>query len=328
MAIKKEKNLLFLFFILFSLFHFKTVYSVTDVTGPEITDFKTKENGQTLTAGDTIHISAKITDTSGIKRSYLLLSSGGSSYPIDIDLSYNSQSKRWEGSYPITENDKDGTYHLEYLEAFDSFDNHSLYRDYDEYPNYKNYVTIYTGRNPILPKTIIGSISNLDQHGNRIIPASFTHDPISMKVVVKTRDGEFDADLIIRSSELRQTKNTVQLSFPGDIPNLEPGKYEVKIRDLTEYVYDRRFKDQKIYLSAKAWINKEKKIEITLIWSDEKDPFNDSPAVYPLPEDEIGSYVLRQDGKKEYLVFHTFDICMNYLGNEELCSGNERCYHK
>ena len=47
-----------------------------------------------------------------------------------------------------------------------------------------------------------------------------------------------------------------------------------------------------------------------------------------LPEDEIGSYWIMEDGTKEYLLFHTYDICMAWLGNPALCEGPERCYHK
>lgn len=54
----------------------------------------------------------------------------------------------------------------------------------------------------------------------------------------------------------------------------------------------------------------------------------DEIAVYALPEDEIGAYALRDDGKKEHLIFQTYDIRMNYLGSEELCHGNMRCYYK
>ena len=50
--------------------------------------------------------------------------------------------------------------------------------------------------------------------------------------------------------------------------------------------------------------------------------------VVALPEDEIGAYQLRADGTKEYLIFQTYDICMAYLGRDELCRGPERCYHK
>ena len=44
--------------------------------------------------------------------------------------------------------------------------------------------------------------------------------------------------------------------------------------------------------------------------------------------DVTGAYALRTDGTKEYLLFHTYEICMNYLGRDELCRGPERCYHK
>jgi hypothetical protein len=50
--------------------------------------------------------------------------------------------------------------------------------------------------------------------------------------------------------------------------------------------------------------------------------------VYFLPEDEIGAYALRADGSKEYLLFHTLDICMAWLGREDLCDGPEHCFHK
>ncbi len=52
------------------------------------------------------------------------------------------------------------------------------------------------------------------------------------------------------------------------------------------------------------------------------------PTFYPLPEDEIGAYALLADGTKEYLLFHTYDICMEWLNSDELCSGPGRCYHK
>ena len=57
-------------------------------------------------------------------------------------------------------------------------------------------------------------------------------------------------------------------------------------------------------------------------------PLPEKIVVHALPEDEIGAYQLRDDGTKEYLLFHTYDICMSYLGREELCAGPERCYHK
>lgn len=81
-------------------------------------------------------------------------------------------------------------------------------------------------------------------------------------------------------------------------------------------------------LKAVAGFNGEK-FTVTLFWTLETVP---EPAevirVVALPEDEIGAYALREDGTKEYLIFQTYDICMAYLGRDELCTGPERCYHK
>ena len=52
------------------------------------------------------------------------------------------------------------------------------------------------------------------------------------------------------------------------------------------------------------------------------------PPIVILPEDETGAYSIREDGTKEYLLFQTYDICMAWLGSDELCRGHERCYHK
>ena len=41
-----------------------------------------------------------------------------------------------------------------------------------------------------------------------------------------------------------------------------------------------------------------------------------------------GAYTIDKNGVKEYLIFHTYDICMQWLGSDDLCSGHERCFHK
>ena len=68
-------------------------------------------------------------------------------------------------------------------------------------------------------------------------------------------------------------------------------------------------------------------ITIYLIWDDGTRPL-DELKVYALPEDEIGAYKLLDDGTKQYLLFHTYDICMDWLGRDDLCRGYERCFHK
>ena len=80
-------------------------------------------------------------------------------------------------------------------------------------------------------------------------------------------------------------------------------------------------------LRAIAGFNGDKFV-ITLYWELTSEPVPEPIRVVALPEDEIGAYALRADGTKEYLIFQTYDICMAYLGRDELCRGPERCYHK
>ena len=82
-------------------------------------------------------------------------------------------------------------------------------------------------------------------------------------------------------------------------------------------------------LRMTGWINNSGGITLILFWDDGSgDPQDEPPAVYPLPEDEIGAYTITREGMKEYLIYQTYDICMAYLGSDDLCRGSERCYHK
>ena len=68
-------------------------------------------------------------------------------------------------------------------------------------------------------------------------------------------------------------------------------------------------------------------IRLYLTW-DNGSSMPEEPVVRALPEDEIGAYKLNEDGTKEYLLFHTYSLCMDWLGRDELCRGYERCFHK
>ena len=132
-----------------------------------------------------------------------------------------------------------------------------------------------------------------------------------------------------------------QASFDGKIEDLAPGKQTVTVSVTPKAVVgqDTIHTDEgdvkgpvkwKYELSAKGEINevdgKGMIVRIYLIWDDGSRP--EVLKVYALPEDEIGAYRLNDDGTKEYLLFHTYDICMSWLGSDELCRGYERCFHK
>ena len=84
------------------------------------------ENGQTLTVGDTIHVSAKITDESGISHCGVHLS--GLSI---LNFEYNDVTERWEAEYTLKASDRDGKYYIWNLNATDIYGNVTVNYNYD-----------------------------------------------------------------------------------------------------------------------------------------------------------------------------------------------------
>ncbi|MBQ6508882.1 MAG: InlB B-repeat-containing protein [Flexilinea sp.] len=161
----------------------------------------------------------------------------------------------------------------------------------------------------------------------------------TLKPVLTIKDGE----KVLSASKALKVEIEPGASDPDPSPTayfskevkLEPGKYTVSVSGLPETIGleipDGDAKDAPKYsLTAKAEINlKDGKPVITLYLIFTPPALKiEEPVVYPLLEDEIGAYWLRKDGTKEYLLFHTYDICMSWLGKDELCRGYERCFHK
>ncbi|MBQ6520891.1 MAG: hypothetical protein IJI14_19475 [Anaerolineaceae bacterium] len=118
--------------------------------------------------------------------------------------------------------------------------------------------------------------------------------------------------------------DTFAYTFAGSV---SPAQLE---EDVTSQ--DPDFEPKKYNLSVRmdAQMEKDKKSILFYIdWDDGSSVAGpEIIKVYALPEDAIGAYKLRDDGTKEYLIFHTYAICMNWLGSDELCRGYERCFHK
>ena len=191
---------------------------------------------------------------------------------------------------------------------------------------------------------------NLLYNGSRALPKEIKS--LTLEPVIHIAYGEKDSVTKDLTFDLKQgmenPKKYENVEFTIEVPGLAPGKYEVTVTGLPKVVYgqeagiysadDGMIEGRilwKYALSAKAEINVKKapgKIEaetiitVYLIWDDGSRP--ETNRVYALPEDEIGAYKLREDGTKEYLLFQTYDICIAWLGNEELCRGYDRCFHK
>ena len=171
--------------------------------------------------------------------------------------------------------------------------------------------------------------------GGRGIPSGVTATlaPVSL-VVKKTGFEARSTENIELHLEPGKTKESLAVEFDEAIPAPAPGVYKVLLEGLPktvsgqEMVYGAEPDELVFNLTWKAQMNKKGGITVYIYWEEKSHWMPEEPAVYPLPEDEIGSYVLHDDGTKEYLVFQTYDICMDYLGSDDLCRGFERCYHK
>ena len=114
----------------------------SDRQNPVISSVTLKEKGKKLTAGDTIHVSAKITDQSELAWASVSVISESAVYTdvvsknhigkfkpeLSLDLQYNKSTGRYEGSLKLPKNLPDATYYL-FIDAVD-FCNNNTYKEY------------------------------------------------------------------------------------------------------------------------------------------------------------------------------------------------------
>ena len=173
------------------------------------------------------------------------------------------------------------------------------------------------------------TINNIMGTGTKGAPKdiSKTHlDPtLILKSDVHETSGRFNGGFTVHPGEY-QIMSIV--TFANEVPDISSALYAVLAEGLPKMVSSARKEDNKYRLTYNAWINNEGGITINLIWTDRTWNPDNEVYVFPLPEDEIGAYKMDPWGNKEYLIFHTYDICMRWLGDDGLCSGYERCFHK
>lgn len=184
---------------------------------------------------------------------------------------------------------------------------------------------------------------NLKQDGSRGVPSEVKSLKVEGVTITLTGDEAESSseELTLTLSSNGLAVIPMMAKFDKEITDLAPGKYAVTVKGLPSSVSSRGQiysstgpvegpVEWKYSISVKGEINEsdgKMVVRIYLIWDDGSVPV-EQIRVVALPEDEIGAYKLREDGTKEYLIFQTYDICIAYLGRDELCRGPERCYHK
>lgn len=178
-------------------------------------------------------------------------------------------------------------------------------------------------------------ISSQQERGDEGAPADVEPQVMQLNAILRSDEQEFYSEpLSIDTSYLTLKKPlSFKIMFKEGLPDLTTGKFSVQITGLPEIVYGTgspegydQFVKNKYYLSDESWVDSSGTIQVNLLWTRELNYEDDGAHV--LPEDSIGAYTIGADGQKEYLVFHTYDICMNYLGDAELCSNSDRTFNK
>ena len=184
------------------------------------------------------------------------------------------------------------------------------------------------------PMPLNVEIHNYTNTGANGVPGDVPRTEFKVTVeIVDKESGEVVSTAADVAFEVMGGPNSAKVSlenveFDQKVSDLSEAKYQVVVTGFPAKVTGVAPMSQEYALSYTAWPGGSKLLTIYLKWDDGKRSEPERIKVYALPEDEIGAYTIRKDGTKEYLIFHTYDICMRWLGSDELCRGYERCFHK
>ncbi|MBQ6505551.1 MAG: Ig-like domain-containing protein [Flexilinea sp.] len=181
-------------------------------------------------------------------------------------------------------------------------------------------------------------ITNVQGSGAKGVPDDVKEQTIRLTIQV-SKDGELktssetiELEVTPGGNKAPNTLPAVKFTpvikdFAATFGNYEQPKATVSPSRVKANIYGAGDDGPSYTLSAVAGFTGQK-FTVTLFWNGDSKPAEEVIAVYALPEDEVGAYRLNDDGTKEYLLFQTYDICMRYLGRDDLCRGYERCFHK
>ena len=179
-----------------------------------------------------------------------------------------------------------------------------------------------------VPMDLTAEVTNITHTGAKGIPSDIGPQTLTLTILIK--DGEnvvsrADGVKLHVSGGMVKIQENAHFSSTVDFTK---GHYSFAIVITPHTVFGIPPVEQRYILSANAWLNNHGNVTIYLTWDDGRRSEPEIIRIYALPEDEIGAYRLHDDGTKEYLIFHTYDLCMHWLGSDALCRGHERCFHK
>lgn len=181
---------------------------------------------------------------------------------------------------------------------------------------------------PSEPMDLTVDVTHITNTGAKGVPADIAQQILELSIFIKEGD-----TIVSRANKIelnvfgRFVKDKASVYFDRKV-DFTKGHYTFAVVVTPHEVFSAPPLSQRYSLSAQAWLDNEGEITLYLTWDDGNHSKPELVRIYTLPEDEIGAYHILPDGTKEYLLFHTYDICMAWLGRDDLCRGPERCFHK
>ncbi|MBQ6341926.1 MAG: chitobiase/beta-hexosaminidase C-terminal domain-containing protein [Anaerolineaceae bacterium] len=167
-------------------------------------------------------------------------------------------------------------------------------------------------------KVILHHVKNDGSWG---IPSDIPGGEAELTIIIKDGGVVSEGKVAMSISDGMKNSGEVEVRFVPKVENLS----DITVKGPSELSGAAPI-SQKYKLSYKPSFKDV--INIYVTWDDGKSSVAEEVKVEALPEDEVGAYKILRDGTKMYLLFHTYDICMDWLGQDDLCRGYERCFHK
>lgn len=198
-------------------------------------------------------------------------------------------------------------------------------------PKFSDVVFVVTdGFQEILPLPEIlveGMITSETVNRGAYAPPDLVSENLKLQALIRNHAESHFSEVLNVDTRMLTVKQSmpVRFLFLEAMPSLTSGEYTVEIYGIPEFVegtdVPMDVEDQslrnKYYVRCDSWINEAGVVEIRLTWTPET--VFEEPG--DLLEDAVGMYVINEAGEKEYSTFRSYEVCMSYMGDPDLCEG-------
>ena len=208
-----------------------TVYGAADSERPHIDLSSITATPAYATVGDTVKISAIITDNVGVASANIALTNleSNKSYHF-LSMVYNSETDRWERSFTVTEDTPNGTFAVSSFHAYDAVDNTDI-----QFP-YTEVFQVYGAADSEKPTIYTESIQSSTQ-------SATLYDEVTVSVRITDNEAIDFANIQLFNPDASNSLLFRTLTYN---PNTDRWEYTLRI---TDTIPDGQWRLQEVYVS-------------------------------------------------------------------------------